>query len=193
MPLPTGVGNRGPAAAAANHTAILDAARLLFAERGLHVPLSAIAREAGVGQGVLYRHFPNRLDLAFAVFDENLDELETLAAEPSPDALRRVWRRLVEMMVDSNAFVELAIEGSRQTSAWPGAHRLPALFAAALDRAQRSGTADAALTVDDLLLAQRMIYGVVTTEPGERTPTLADVDRAMALVAPTLAAALSDR
>ena len=69
--------NRGPAAAAENRRAVLAAARELFAERGYEVPMQAIAKRAGVGQGVLYRHFPKRLDLALAVFEENFVRLET--------------------------------------------------------------------------------------------------------------------
>src|SRR5690606_39484170 len=62
--------NRGPAAAAENRAALLAAARRLFAERGYHAPLSAIAREAGVGQGSLYRHFPQRELIAAAILEE---------------------------------------------------------------------------------------------------------------------------
>ena len=191
MPSTTGVGNRGPAAAAENHTAILDAARRLFAERGFHVPLSAIAREAGVGQGVLYRHFPTRLDLAFAVFDENLDELEAIAADSGPDCLLRLWRRLVEQSLESSAFVELVVEARRQVTSWPGADRLRALFVAPLARAQAAGVTDAALTLDDLLLAQRMVHGVIVTEP-EPARVMAAVRRAVGLIDAPLAAALSD-
>lgn len=39
--------NRGPAAAAKNRAAILDAARRLFGADGYHIPFSAIARAAG--------------------------------------------------------------------------------------------------------------------------------------------------
>ncbi len=78
--------NRGPAAAAGNRQAILRSARRLFAEQGFLVPLTAIAREAGVGQGVLYRHFPTRMALALAVFDENLTRVEQVAARAAtPD------------------------------------------------------------------------------------------------------------
>ena len=76
--------NRGPAAAAENRHAVLAAARELFAERGYEVPMQAIAKRAGVGQGVLYRHFPKRLDLALAVFEENFVRLETAGAEVGP-------------------------------------------------------------------------------------------------------------
>lgn len=48
----------------------------------MEAPLSAIARRAGVGQGSLYRHFPTRQSLALAVFDQNMVQLEHLAAQP---------------------------------------------------------------------------------------------------------------
>src|SRR6056297_2610919 len=97
--------NRGPAAAADNRAALLDAARRLFAEQGYRVPLSAIAREAGVGQGSLYRHFPRRIDLALAVFEDNLAELEVLAAsDTGPRGFHPLWQRLLELTIRSTAF-----------------------------------------------------------------------------------------
>ena len=68
--------NRGPAAAAHNRRALIDAARDLFAEQGFSVPFSAIAKRAGVGQASLYRHFPDKVTLGVAIFDENLKLLE---------------------------------------------------------------------------------------------------------------------
>ncbi|MEV6041596.1 helix-turn-helix domain-containing protein [Nonomuraea sp. NPDC052116] len=37
---------------------------------GYDAPLSLVARTAGVGQGGLYRHFPDRLGLVLAVFND---------------------------------------------------------------------------------------------------------------------------
>jgi len=68
--------NRGPAAAAENRRALIDAARTLFAEQGFSVPFSAIARRAGVGQASLYRHFPDKETLGISIFEENLGLLE---------------------------------------------------------------------------------------------------------------------
>ena len=42
--------------------------------------MSAIARRAGVGQGSLYRHFPDKISLALAAFEENVSGIEALAA-----------------------------------------------------------------------------------------------------------------
>lgn len=173
--------NRGPAAASENRRAILDAARRLFTESGYHVPLSAIAKEAGVGQGVLYRHFPTRLDLAFAVFEENLAQLEAIGAEPDPGAFGRLWERLVAVTVEAAAFVEMAVDARRSMPGYTGAKRLQAVVAATLPRAQQAGLVDPRITVDDVLLAHRMIYGVVVTEI-EPAGVEAAVTRAMNLL-----------
>jgi AcrR family transcriptional regulator len=163
MPSSGGRVNRGPAAASENRQAILDAARRLFTARGYHVPLSAVAKDAGVGQGVLYRHFPTRLDLAFAVFEENFAELEAIAAEPDAGAFGRLWERMVRLTVQSAAFVEMAVDARRSTPEYKGGERLKSLVQDTLPRAQVAGLIGAGITVDDVLLAHRMIYGVIAT------------------------------
>jgi AcrR family transcriptional regulator len=179
--------NRGPAAASDNRQAILGAARELFTERGYHVPLSAIAKGAGVGQGVLYRHFPTRLDLAFAVFEENLEQLEAVGAEPDAGAFGRLWERLVALTIESAAFVEMAVDARRSLPDYSGGRRLQAAVAVTLPRAQAAGLMDARITVDDVLLAHRMIYGVVVTEV-EPAGVAAAVERALRLLDPGTAA-----
>lgn len=155
--------NRGPAAAPENRRAILAAARRLFAERGYRVPLSAIAREAGVGQGVLYRHFPTRLDLAHTVFEANFAALETIAAAEDAGAFARLWRRIVDQTVSEAAFVEMVVDARRSQSDYDGGRRLRQLVEPLLLRAQQAGQAPPHLTMDDLVLVQRMVYGVVVT------------------------------
>ncbi|HEY5248933.1 MAG TPA: helix-turn-helix domain-containing protein, partial [Dermatophilaceae bacterium] len=58
----TGVGEVRPLRADArrNRDALLVVAAAQFAERGVEAPLEGIARDAGVGIGTLYRHFPSR-------------------------------------------------------------------------------------------------------------------------------------
>ena len=60
--------------AARNRTAIVDAARTVFAEQGVDAPLDEIARQAGAGNATLYRRFPTRADLVAAVFAERMAE-----------------------------------------------------------------------------------------------------------------------
>lgn len=54
--------------AARNRAVLVEAARAVFAARGLDVPLEEIAQRAGVGIATLYRRFPTREDLIAASF-----------------------------------------------------------------------------------------------------------------------------
>lgn len=155
--------NRGPAAAPHNRRAILAAARRLFAERGYHVPLSAVAREAGVGQGVLYRHFPTRLDLAFAVFEENFAALEERAAVGGPDAFAHLWAALVDAVVDASAFIEMVVDARRSLPDYDGDARLSRLIETALEPARSAGTVDGEVGAAEVQLALRMVHGLVVT------------------------------
>lgn len=180
------VTNRGPAAAPGNRAALLASARRLFAERGYRVPLSAIARDAGVGQGSLYRHFPSRLDLALAIFEENFAELEALAASDCEDAcFLRLWRRLVEFTLESTAFVETTVEARRQLAGYEGTERLARLLADPLARAQAAGLVRADWTLPELILTQRMVYGVILTERDPGAARAAAL-RALRLIDPAL-------
>ncbi len=176
--------NRGPAAAAENRAALVHWGRILFADRGFDVPLSAVAKAAGVSQGVLYRHFPTKASLALAVFAENVDEIVALCANATePGAFFEIWARLVEQSLESVAFVEaLARTG---IPGWAGAVRLVAALDGPLAAARTSGLVTADVTTDDLLLALRMVYGVVATSP-DRSTAEADVHRALGLIDPAL-------
>lgn len=190
MPARTLRRNRGPAAAPANRVALIASGRRLFAQQGYLVPLSAIARDAGVSQGVLYRHFPTRVSLAFAVFSENIDEIERLAADASgPDALGRIVGALVNLTVESAAFVDVVVDAADSRN-WSGADRLVDLLRPALAQAQASGRARPDLDPDDILTLVRMVYGIVKTQgdDGEVPPR---VLRAITLVDPLLASGIS--
>jgi len=58
-----------------NQERLVAAARTVFAREGGSASLEAVARQAGVGVGTLYRHFPRRIDLVEAVYQESVDEL----------------------------------------------------------------------------------------------------------------------
>ena len=126
---------------------------------------------------------PTRLDLAFAVFDENFDELETIAADPSPQTFGRPWTRLLDLTVETSAFVEMVVDARRNLPDYDGAERLLRLVESTLGPAQEAGLASARLTAADVLLAQRMAYGVVVTAADPST-VRATVDRALSLVGP---------
>lgn len=60
-----------------NRLRVLEAAERLFTERGVkNVSLDAIAAEAGVGKGTVFRRFGDRAGLAVALLDEREQELQ---------------------------------------------------------------------------------------------------------------------
>lgn len=79
---PTEPANQPPRAQRAdakrNVERLLDAARDAIARDGPDASLDDIARDAGVGSGTLYRHFPTRVALLEAVYR---GEVERLCAE----------------------------------------------------------------------------------------------------------------
>src|SRR6185436_13456757 len=85
-----------------NRAALLDAARLVFAQEGLDAALEGIARRAGVAIGTLYRHFPTRMDLVGAVIVEKkrawIEAAEAATKmEPAWDGLVFFLERVCEL------------------------------------------------------------------------------------------------
>ena len=79
-----------------NRAKIVDAARLVFREKGYGASLDEIAKTAGVGPGTLYRHFPTRDDLLDAVMQSWVEKVETatdkaLAHEGTPRDVLIDW------------------------------------------------------------------------------------------------------
>jgi AcrR family transcriptional regulator len=71
--------------AARNRRAILAAAERLFAERGVRgTSMDAIAAEAGVGKGTLFRRFGDRGALAQAVLDATERDLQEAIVRGAP-------------------------------------------------------------------------------------------------------------
>ncbi len=78
---PDGAGRSRRADARRNYDRLVSAAREVFAEQGGGASMEAIAKQAGVGVGTLYRHFPRRIDLVEAVYRTDVDELVQTADE----------------------------------------------------------------------------------------------------------------
>lgn len=78
-----------------NRERVLEAAKAVFNAGGPEASLEAVARQAGVGIGTLYRHFSTREALYEAVYRREVDQLgelaEALMAAPSPVAAVRSW------------------------------------------------------------------------------------------------------
>ncbi|WP_033337633.1 TetR/AcrR family transcriptional regulator [Catenuloplanes japonicus] len=71
--------------AARNRRRVLDAAAEIFGRDGIDVPMSEVARHAGVGIATLIRNFPAREDLVEAVFADAMKAYADRAAEAAAD------------------------------------------------------------------------------------------------------------
>lgn len=128
----------------------------MFAEDGLAAPLSAVAKRARVGQGSLYRHFPDRIALAVAVFEENVDELEALAADPAA-TLTDLFDAVTEQALVSTALIELLSAAREDTRADRLNLRVAALIEAVLARDQAAGRIRSSVEPADVLIAISML------------------------------------
>jgi AcrR family transcriptional regulator len=81
-----------------NRERILEVAKGAFTRDGANTSLDDIAKEAGVGAGTLYRHFPTREALLEAVFRTEVGKLAAaereLAAKFPPVEALRAWMLL---------------------------------------------------------------------------------------------------
>jgi AcrR family transcriptional regulator len=81
-----------------NRERLLEVAARAFSETGTDASLEAIAKDAGVGIGTLYRHFPTREALLEAAYRNELarvcDSVTELLSQLPPDQAMRRWMDL---------------------------------------------------------------------------------------------------
>jgi len=97
--LPTPQPARKPRAdAQRNRQRILEVAKEVFTRDGAAASLDEIARQAGIGPGTLYRHFPTRDALIEAVYRSEVEKLaaaeKRFAASMTPLEALRAWMLL---------------------------------------------------------------------------------------------------
>ncbi|MCA9883266.1 MAG: TetR/AcrR family transcriptional regulator [Anaerolineae bacterium] len=102
-----------------NRELLLTTASRMFAQQGVDaVTMSAIAQEAGVGKGTLYRHFSDKAELCHALLDEAMrsfqeETFKRLRQNSDPaDTLRWFVTRVVHYVIEHNPLlVEAAAVG----------------------------------------------------------------------------------
>lgn len=110
-----GVPRKARADAERNRVRLIDAAKAAFAEHGAVASLEQIARDADVGIGTLYRHFPTRDALIEAVYRQEIDDLiesaDRLAEAREPIEALRAWLLLFVGFLDT----KMGIAGALST------------------------------------------------------------------------------
>ena len=144
--------------AADNRARILAAAREIIAERGIEVPMTAIARRAGVGAATLFRRFPDRRSLIAEVFATQLTHcesvLEEAAADPDPwHGFCTFVDDLGRMQIEDRGFTEAFLSAFSEDAGIDEKRlRAEAVFADLVERAQKSGGLRPDFNPSDLLL-----------------------------------------
>lgn len=144
--------------AAHNRARILTVARELFAERGIDVPMTAIARRAGVGVATLFRRFPDRRSLIAEVFATQIGHCESVldeaAADPDPwHGFCMFVENLGRMQIEDRGFTEAFLSTFAGDSGVDEKRmRAESTFADLVDRAQTEGRLRSDFHPSDLLL-----------------------------------------
>lgn len=178
-----------------NRAAVVKAAQRLMAVQGLDAQMDDIARGAGVGVGTVYRHFPTKDDLIFALAEHRFQRLaefanEALAEHDAGAAFERFLYRGAELQATDRSLSEVMRD--RPDAMQAGAVRvgLLELVRELLSRAQAEGAVRPDAVAEDILM---LMCGLGTSTPGCDGPyvTPASWQRFLAIVVDGLRAGAS--
>jgi AcrR family transcriptional regulator len=145
---------------------VLDAATEVFAASGPDASIDEVARVAGVGHGTVFRRFPTKDDLMFAVIERHVEEMcafaeEALAAaDPGEAFFDFVWR-LAELNMSTPGLHRCVVHCGDK----PGAAELEKLADRIVSRAQRAGAVRRDVKAEDVRLLVRS--ALTNAPPGQ--------------------------
>jgi AcrR family transcriptional regulator len=147
---------------------LIAAAREVFAESGFQAPLNSIAKRAGVGQGSLYRHFPDRVALAVAVFEDNITDLEAVADDPAA-TVSDFFDRATAQAIGSPALIDMISLDREDDRTQHLGIRVVAVVDTLLARDKSAGRIRPDIESDDVMLALSMLAIFLSrSEPVDR-------------------------
>ncbi|GAA1600835.1 TetR/AcrR family transcriptional regulator [Catellatospora bangladeshensis] len=142
-----------------NRDRLLEVAAQAFAHDGPQVSLDAVAKQAGVGIGTLYRHFPTREALIEAAYRQELarlcDAVPGLLADLPPDRALRTWMDLFFEYLSTKRGMADALRAVIASGGDPYAHsreRLVGAITALLAAAVAAGAIRDDIAPDDVLI-----------------------------------------
>jgi AcrR family transcriptional regulator len=156
-----------------NRDRLLDAAVRAFS-LDAEVTLDAIAKDAGVGIGTLYRHFPTREALVEATYRNELAKLcdavpDLLQTMPPEEATRAWMDRYVDYMATKRGLADAlrAVVASGGNPYAQSRGRLVAAITMLLDAGAEAGTIRSDIEPADVLMSLSGIT-LATSEPAQR-------------------------
>ncbi|MEO3755893.1 TetR/AcrR family transcriptional regulator [Streptomyces sp. B6B3] len=165
-----------------NRERLLEVAAQVFAEQGLDTAPAAIAKQAGVGVGTLYRHFPTREALIDAAYRHQLTRVcekapRLLADHPAADATR-TWMEHFLDYVTAKSGMSAALDAVIASGVDPYADSRALLtdaVAALLDAGARDGSLRTDITSDDVLLLMGGVAHAVRHSTSAQARRLVDL------------------
>jgi len=153
-----------------NRERILEVAKQAFTRSGASTSLDDIAKDARVGPGTLYRHFPTREELLKAVYRSELEKLaaaeQKLAETMPPIEALRAWLLLFVDAVAAKQIIAAALNtlvGDHKKIFEASYARMHEAIHALVKRAVKSGDIRKDLDPTDLL---RALVGVSNVASG---------------------------
>jgi AcrR family transcriptional regulator len=157
-----------------NRGRLLEVAVHAFSQDGPDVPLDAIAKDAGVGIGTLYRHFPTREALVEAAYRNELERLcdavGGLLSTASPDVATRAWMDLfVDYMTTKRGMADAlrAVIASGGNPFAESRNRLTGAITTLLDASAAAGTLRSDIEPGDVLTSLSGV-SLAAGEPAQR-------------------------
>jgi AcrR family transcriptional regulator len=152
-----------------NREAVLAAATRLFASEGLDAQMPDVAREAGVGVGTVYRHFPTKDQLIAALATETFELMADRARQALelPDAWEGISdfiRFAAQIQADDRGLCQVMSSRSDLMDSAARAVGLPELCDQLVKRGQRAGQLRADLEWQDIPMIVCGL-GLVTQAP----------------------------
>jgi AcrR family transcriptional regulator len=144
-----------------NREMILRVAGEAFARSGDLVSLDDIARRAGLGRATVYRHFPDRNALGFAVASERL---ASVARRFEGSSFRDLLHAVLRMQVEHRSLVQLFRELPERAQ-WRYTDALLTVLRPAFRRAQEEGSLRRDFQLTDLPLVFEMVEGALAGGP----------------------------
>jgi AcrR family transcriptional regulator len=149
-----------------NRQRLIEAARELFAERGLDVTLDEIARHAGVGTGTAYRRFPNKDALLEALMIDRFEQLRAIAQEclEDPDPWRGFagyFERALALQARDRGFKDLLFSGRAGATLVQARQRLAPVVTKLVRRAVEAGVVRSDIGTSDVPIINIMLNTVL--------------------------------
>jgi AcrR family transcriptional regulator len=142
---------------------VLDAAAEEFAASGPDASIDEIARRAGVGHGTVFRRFPTKDDLMFAVIERHVAEMraladEAIASEDPGAAFFDFVQRVAELNMRTPGLHRCVVHCGGK----PGAAELEQVVGKIVARAQRAGAVRGDVKPADV---QLLVRSALTSAP----------------------------